>query len=220
MTPESFASLPLPAALLDNLADLGFQTPTPIQAASLPGLLAGEDVIAQAKTGSGKTVAFGLTLLARLQPARFQVQALVLCPTRELAEQVSKEIRRLARCLPNIKLLTLCGGTPLAPQRDSLAHGAHIVVGTPGRVLDHLTKGSLSLEQVQTLVLDEADRMLDMGFADEMRHLLRITSYNVCYTKLLRVSRCPPWPSPMPAGWRRWKTPGLNVMATTELRHD
>ncbi len=173
MIPESFASLPLPSALLDNLADLGFQTPTPIQAASLPALLAGEDVIAQAKTGSGKTVAFGLALLARLQPSQFQVQALVLCPTRELAEQVSKEIRRLARCLPNIKLLTLCGGTPLAPQRDSLAHGAHVVVGTPGRVLDHLTKGSLSLAAVQTLVLDEADRMLDMGFADEMRHLLQ-----------------------------------------------
>ncbi len=107
---------------------------TPIQAHSLPDILKGRDVIAKAKTGSGKTAAFGLGILAKLDPARFQVQAVVLCPTRELADQVGKDIRKLARTLPNIKLITLCGGTALGPQIGSLEYGAHIVVGTPGRI--------------------------------------------------------------------------------------
>ena len=155
----SFDSLPLPPATLANLAQLGYLTMTPIQAASLPLALAGQDLIAQAKTGSGKTAAFALPLLANLNVRRFAVQALVLCPTRELAEQVTQEIRRLARAEDNIKTLTLCGGAPVRGQLASLEHGAHIVVGTPGRILDHLERGTLALDALNTLVLDEADRM-------------------------------------------------------------
>lgn len=145
---------------------------TPIQAQSLPAILAGQDVLAQAKTGSGKTVAFALGLLHSLDPRSGQTQALVLCPTRELAEQVSNEVRRLARALPNTKLTTLCGGKPMAAQLGSLAHAPHIVVGTPGRILAHLEKGSLDLGGIRTLVLDEADRMLDMGFYDDIMQII------------------------------------------------
>ncbi len=168
----SFASLPLPPAMQANLTQLGYLSMTPIQAASLPLTLAGKDLIAQAKTGSGKTAAFSLPLLANLNPRRFAVQALVLCPTRELADQVTQEIRRLARAEDNIKTLTLCGGVPIRSQLASLAHGAHIVVGTPGRILDHLQRETLSLEALGTLVLDEADRMLDMGFAEDIAQVV------------------------------------------------
>jgi ATP-independent RNA helicase DbpA len=163
-----FASLKLTPELLKNLTSLGYQAMTPIQAQSLPHILASKDVVAQSKTGSGKTAAFGLGLLAKLDIKRFEVQALVLCPTRELADQVSKAIRELARTIQNIKVLTLCGGTPFAPQANSLEHGAHIVVGTPGRIDDHLRKHTLDLGAVTTLVLDEADRMLEMGFQKEL----------------------------------------------------
>ena len=154
--------------MLQNLQRLGYERMTAIQAASLPHALLGRDLIAQAQTGSGKTAAFALPLLTNLNPRRFAVQALVLCPTRELADQVSVEIRRLARAEDNIKLVTLCGGVPLRGQAASLEHGAHIVVGTPGRVMDHLDRGSLDLEALNTWVLDEADRMLDMGFYDDI----------------------------------------------------
>ncbi|MBB3190692.1 ATP-dependent RNA helicase DbpA [Halomonas cerina] len=168
----AFATLPLAPALLINLESLGYHTMTPIQAESLPPMLVGRDVIARARTGSGKTAAFGLGLLSRLEVARSQVQSLVLCPTRELADQVAGELRRLARSLPNVKVLTLCGGAPLGPQLGSLEHGAHIVVGTPGRVEEHLRKGSLALGALETLVLDEADRMLDMGFQAAMEAII------------------------------------------------
>ncbi len=168
-----FSSLPLSPAMLSNLQQLGYQTMTPIQAASLPAALAGNDLIAQAKTGSGKTAAFALTLLARLNPRWFAVQGLVLCPTRELADQVTVEIRRLARAEENIKVVTLCGGVALRGQRASLEHGAHIVVGTPGRIMDHLARGYLTLEGLNTLVLDEADRMLDMGFFDDIATVVK-----------------------------------------------
>jgi len=168
----SFDSLPLSPAALDNLRQLGYLAMTPIQAASLPLALAGHDLIAQAKTGSGKTAAFALPLLANLNPRRFAVQALVLCPTRELAEQVTQEVRRLARAEDNIKALTLCGGAPMRGQLASLEHGAHIVVGTPGRILDHLERETLALDALNTLVLDEADRMLDMGFAEDMAKVI------------------------------------------------
>ena len=168
-----FANLALSPAMLANLQQLGYQTMTPIQAASLPAALAGNDLIAQAKTGSGKTAAFALPLLTSLNPRRFAVQAMVLCPTRELADQVTQEIRRLARSADNIKILTLCGGATMRPQRASLEHGAHIVVGTPGRIMDHLERGSLNLEALNTLVLDEADRMLDMGFFDSMAYVIQ-----------------------------------------------
>ena len=167
-TGQSFNELPLSPLLLATLEQLEYRSMTPIQAASLPLALAGHDLIAQAKTGSGKTAAFALPLLTNLNPRRFAVQAMVLCPTRELADQVTQEIRRLARGMDNIKILTLCGGSTLRPQRDSLEHGAHIVVGTPGRLMDHLERGSLKLDALNTLVLDEADRMLDMGFYDDI----------------------------------------------------
>ena len=168
-----FDALPLRAATHSNLTQLGYTQMTPIQAASLHITLAGRDVIAQASTGSGKTAAFGLPLVEKLDPAMQDAQALVLCPTRELAEQVTQEIRRLARAVGNVKVVTLCGGVALRGQTQSLEHGAHVVVGTPGRILDHLERGSLQLQAVKTLVLDEADRMLDMGFFDDIAKLVK-----------------------------------------------
>jgi ATP-independent RNA helicase DbpA len=167
-TVTAFSTLGLAPDILANLGDLGYTVMTPVRAASLPHVLAGRDVIAQAKTGSGKTASFGIGLLRGLNPRFFGVQALVLCPTRELADQVTKELRKLARYQDNIKILTLCGGMPMGPQLGSLEHGAHVVVGTPGRVLAHVQKKSLQLHGVKTLVLDEADRMLDMGFHDSI----------------------------------------------------
>ncbi len=164
MSQQAFSSLKLSKELLTNLTSLGYASMTDIQAQSLPDILAGKDVIAQGKTGSGKTAAFGLGVLEKLQVKRFRIQTLVLCPTRELADQVAKELRKLARTIHNIKILTLCGGMPFGPQVGSLEHGAHIIVGTPGRIEDHLGRGTLKLDHVDTLVLDEADRMLEMGF--------------------------------------------------------
>ncbi len=159
-----FARLALNPALVENLASLGYQEMTPIQAQALPHVLEHKDIIARAKTGSGKTATFALGLLNKLDVKRFRVQTLVLCPTRELADQVAAEIRKLARGIHNIKVLTLCGGVAFGPQVGSLEHGAHIIVGTPGRVEEHLRKANLNLDNLTTLVLDEADRMLDMGF--------------------------------------------------------
>ena len=166
MNTVEFSSLPLKPALLENIESIGYSHLTPIQAETLPHILEGKDVIAQAKTGSGKTAAFGIGLLSRLDFSSFRVQALILCPTRELADQVCKEIRTLARFTQNIKVLSLCGGVPFGPQLGSLEHGVHVVVGTPGRVQEHLRKRSLRLSNLKTLVLDEADRMLDMGFEE------------------------------------------------------
>ncbi len=172
---SQFEALGLAPVLLTTLESLGYSRLTPIQAKSLPHVLKGSDVIAQAKTGSGKTAAFGLGVLQKLDVARFRVQSLVLCPTRELADQVAREMRRLARGIHNIKILTLCGGAPFGPQLGSLRHGAHIVVGTPGRIEEHLRKGTLNLSEVNTLVLDEADRMLDMGFQDSVEAIVAKT---------------------------------------------
>jgi ATP-independent RNA helicase DbpA len=168
-----FATLPLSPATLENLERLGYREMTPIQSASLPPALLGKDLIAQAKTGSGKTAAFTLALLANLNARRFAVQSLVLCPTRELADQVATEVRRLARAEDNVKVVTLSGGVPLRGQAASLEWGAHVAVGTPGRVLDHLDRGNLKLDALNTLVLDEADRMLDMGFFDDIAKVVR-----------------------------------------------
>jgi ATP-dependent RNA helicase DbpA len=174
VTDTDFSVLDLKPPLLTNLSSLGYQQMTPIQQLSLPPILAGQDVIGQGKTGSGKTAAFGLGILQKLDVSDFQMpQALVLCPTRELADQVAKELRRLARTLPNIKILTLCGGVPFAPQSHSLDKGGHIVVGTPGRIDDHLRRKTLTLSALTTLVLDEADRMLDMGFQDSIDRIIQ-----------------------------------------------
>ena len=172
MNTAEFSSLQLKPALLENIESLGYTHLTPIQAETLPYILEGKDVIAQAKTGSGKTAAFGIGLLSRLDFSSFRVQALVICPTRELADQVCKEIRRLARFTQNIKVQSLCGGVPFGPQVGSLEHGVHVVVGTPGRLQEHLRKRSLRLSNLKVLVLDEADRMLDMGFEEVITEVI------------------------------------------------
>ena len=170
---STFAALSLSPALLQGIDALGYTQPTAIQAQSLPAILDGRDLIGQAPSGSGKTAAFGLGVLHRLDPAKIQTQALVLCPTRELADQVGKQLRKLAVGIPNLKVSVLCGGMPLAPQLASLAtHDPQVVVGTPGRVQELLRKKALHLRGVRTLVLDEADRMLDMGFEEQIREVV------------------------------------------------
>ena len=175
MNQTPFSNLKLQTNLLENLSSLSYDMMTPIQAKSLPHILAGKDVIAQSQTGSGKTAAFGLGLLEKLNVQKLHVQALVLCPTRELADQVAKELRKLARAVPNVKILTLCGGMPMRAQLGSLEYGAHIIVGTPGRIEDHLNRGSLQLKGLQILVLDEADRMLEMGFQSALDAIVKHT---------------------------------------------
>ena len=172
MTTQTFTSLPIKPELLTSIELLGYQAMTPIQAQGLPVLLNNRDLLAQAKTGSGKTAAFAIGLLDKLEAQTYQTQALVLCPTRELADQISNEIRRLARTIANTRILTLCGGKPMGLQLASLQRPPHIVVGTPGRILKHLEKGSLQLDHLQTLVLDEADRMLDMGFHEDIMYII------------------------------------------------
>jgi len=172
MNQKNFSTLPLSKEMTDNLQKIGYAQMTPIQSEALPHILKGKDVIAQAKTGSGKTAAFGIGVLNKLDIKNFKIQSLILCPTRELADQVAKELRNIAKFAHNIKILTLCGGSAFYPQTNSLRHGAHIVVGTPGRILKHLDKETLELQHLKTLVLDEADRMLDMGFIEEIQKIL------------------------------------------------
>ncbi|QWF15640.1 ATP-dependent RNA helicase DbpA [Lysobacter capsici] len=171
----AFDSLALSPALLQGVAALGYTVMTPVQARALPAILEGRDLIAQAPTGSGKTAAFGLGLLQRLDPAAIRTQALVLCPTRELADQVGNQLRKLAFAIANLKVSVLCGGMPLGPQLASLEHAPHVVVGTPGRLQELLRKKALKLDGVRTLVFDEADRMLDMGFEEPMREIVAKT---------------------------------------------
>jgi ATP-independent RNA helicase DbpA len=173
VTQTNFSTLALHPNLLSNLDSLGYSEMTPIQAQSLPLILQGKDLLGQAKTGSGKTAAFGLGVLNQIDIKNYGIQAMVLCPTRELADQVCKEIRRLARGIPNVKVLSLCGGVSIGPQIGSLEHGAHIVVGTPGRIEDHLRKRTLKLDGLKMLVLDEADRMLDMGFNEAITNIAK-----------------------------------------------
>jgi len=200
----------LPPELLANLNELGYHTMTPVQAAALPAILEGKDVRAQAKTGSGKTAAFGLGLLQHIEAGRFVTQSLVLCPTRELADQVANELRRLARYLPNIKILTLFGGVPFGAQRDSLQHAPHIIVATPGRLLDHLQKGTVSLSALKALVLDEADRMLDMGFSDAIVEILGHAPANR-QTLLFSAT----WPEGIAAISTRFQREPLNIEIDT-----
>lgn len=175
LTLSSFVHLDLPPAQLKNLAQLGYEKMTPIQEEALPLALGGHDLIAQAKTGSGKTAAFGIPMLNKLDLAQSHVQGLVICPTRELSSQVADELRRLARFKANIKIIVLSGGVSFSQQVSSLAHGAHIVVGTPGRLKDHILKNNLDISNIDTLVLDEGDRMLEMGFKEEMVEIIGYT---------------------------------------------
>jgi len=168
----TFADLDLSLPLQAAIADLGFTRLTPIQAVALPPLLAGRDLIGQAPTGSGKTIAFALPLLQRLNLAERRVQALVLCPTRELVTQVMAEVRSAGKRSPGLRVVSLIGGQPGGLQAAQLAEGAHVVIGTPGRTLDQLQRGRLDVSAVTVLVLDEADRMLEMGFADEVDAIL------------------------------------------------
>lgn len=170
-----FEALSLSTDLVQVVKELGFDSPTPIQAKCIPLLLGGNDLIGQSQTGSGKTAAFSLPILEKIALDRKQIQALVLCPTRELCAQVAREIRRLARRHAGLQVLVLSGGVPIGPQFASLEKGAHLVVGTPGRVLDHLRRNSLDLSGVKTVVLDEADRMLEMGFQEDMEKILSRT---------------------------------------------
>jgi ATP-independent RNA helicase DbpA len=174
----AFSSLNLHQDLVKNLSSLGYHEMTPIQAQALPSMIKGSDLIGQGKTGSGKTAAFGLALLNKLEVKRFRIQSMVLCPTRELADQVAKELRKLARAIHNIKILTLCGGTPFGPQIGSLEHCAHIIVGTPGRIEEHVIKGTLQLEHLNLLVIDEADRMLEMGFQAALDNIVERTPHD------------------------------------------
>ena len=165
---EQFNTLDLREELLSNLSELGFSKMTPIQMGSLPKVLDGKDVLGQAKTGSGKTAAFGLGILNELDTTIVHTQSLILCPTRELAEQVAVEIRKLARMMKNVKVLTITGGVGYYHQENSLSHGAHIIVGTPGRVKKLIKTNFIRLSNLKFFVLDEADRMLDMGFYDDI----------------------------------------------------
>jgi len=158
--------------IIKNLNQLEYEMMTPIQEATIPLLLEGRDIIARAKTGSGKTAAFGIPTIDSIDTTSYNPQALILSPTRELADQVAKELRRLARYRENLKIITLCGGTPMAPQISSLSRGAHIIIGTPGRLQDHLSRETIHLKEIKKVVLDEADRMLDMGFYDEIKKII------------------------------------------------
>jgi len=169
---DKFSNLNLSKEMILNLDKIAYYCMTPIQKESLPLILNNEDIIAQAKTGSGKTAAFGIGILNKLDIKKFRVQTLVLCPTRELADQVAKELRLLAKFAHNIKILTLVGGASFGQQLGSLRHEAHIIVGTPGRVLKHLDKQTLNLDNLEMLVFDEADRMLDMGFIEEIEKVV------------------------------------------------
>ncbi|CAM3891430.1 ATP-dependent RNA helicase DbpA [Arcobacter cloacae] len=169
---EKFSQLNLSKEFLTNLNSLEYTNMTPIQQKSLPLSLQNKDLIAQAKTGSGKTVAFCIPLLNKIDVKNFRIQSLILAPTRELANQIAQELRKLSRHIHNLKVLTLCGGVPFKPQVVSLFHGAHIVVATPGRVLKHIKEENIKLENINTLVLDEADKMLDMGFYDDIIEII------------------------------------------------
>ncbi|SFV63181.1 ATP-dependent 23S rRNA helicase DbpA [hydrothermal vent metagenome] len=162
----------LSSELIKTLEQLEYTTMTAIQEATIPILLEGKDIIAQAKTGSGKTASFGIPIIEKIDTKNRNPQTLILCPTRELADQVAKELRSIARYKNNLKILTLCGGTPMRPQIASLEQGGHILVGTAGRVQDHLSRETIYLKDINTLVLDEADRMVDMGFYDEIKKII------------------------------------------------
>jgi ATP-independent RNA helicase DbpA len=169
---NNFTNLKLSTSFQNNLNILGYQELTKIQNLALPHILEGHDVIARAKTGSGKTVAFSLPLVKNLDVKNFKIQSLVIAPTRELVNQIALEIRKLSQFIHNVKVLTLTGGVPYKPQVSSLYHGAHIIVATPGRLLKHLKEENINFDELNFLVLDEADKMLDMGFYDDILEII------------------------------------------------
>ncbi|NIQ08012.1 MAG: DEAD/DEAH box helicase, partial [Candidatus Korarchaeota archaeon] len=168
---EYFEDLPLSPEVMSGIEDLGFNDLFPIQAEAIIPLLEGKDVIGQAKTGTGKTAAFGIPMVERLNPQKREVQAVVLEPTRELAKQVAEHISQICKYV-DFKVLPIYGGKPIGKQIRALRRGVHIVVGTPGRMIDHLKRGTLDLTSLKVFVLDEADRMLDMGFIDDIEYIL------------------------------------------------
>ncbi|HUR41485.1 MAG TPA: DEAD/DEAH box helicase [Verrucomicrobiae bacterium] len=174
-TPPTFADLGLPKPILDALAEVGYEAPSPIQAQTIPHLLADRDVLGMAQTGTGKTAAFALPILARIDLKLAAPQALVLAPTRELAIQVAEAFQRYASHLPRFHVLPIYGGQSYQPQLSALRRGAHVIVGTPGRVMDHMDRGTLSLHALRWVVLDEADEMLRMGFIDDVDKILKGT---------------------------------------------
>ncbi|MCC6137333.1 MAG: ATP-dependent RNA helicase DbpA [Bdellovibrionaceae bacterium] len=172
MTITPFSSLSISPQLLRLIHEMGFTNMTPIQAASIPILMAGKDLVGQSQTGSGKTAAFIIPILEKIDVTSRYPQALILCPTRELCDQVLRECRKFAKAKPGVITLGLVGGQPMGQQAETLYRGAHLLVGTPGRTLDHFKNRNIFVQDLKTLVLDEADRMLDEGFADEMNAIL------------------------------------------------
>lgn len=174
--PKAFDTYISNPSMKATLKRLGFETMTPVQELCLPPALDKKDLLVQAKTGSGKTLAFALPILLNLDTALpKKIQSCIIAPTRELANQVSESLRKIASFKKDVKILTLCGGTPLRPQAESLKHGAHIIIGTPGRIRDHLQKQTLQLDTIDTFVLDEADKMLAMGFVEDIEFILQAT---------------------------------------------
>jgi len=173
-TPGLFGDIPVSGELRAALDDMGYVTPSPIQSGVIPLMKSGRDVVGQAQTGTGKTAAFGIPLVEKLDPSLNEVQAIALCPTRELAMQVAAEVSRLAT-YRGLRVVCVYGGQPIAKQFEKLSPPPQIIVGTPGRVLDHMGRGTLKLDKVRVVVLDEADEMLDIGFAPDMERILRMT---------------------------------------------
>ena len=167
-----FEELHLHQEILRAVAEMGFEAASPIQAQAIPAQLEGHDMVGQAQTGTGKTAAFGIPLLQKIDPDNKKLQAIVLLPTRELAIQVAEEIRRLAKFMHGIKVLPVYGGQDIVRQIRALKDGVQVVIGTPGRVMDHLHRKTLRVDQVHTVVLDEADEMLNMGFLEDMETIL------------------------------------------------
>lgn len=171
-TVDSFQELGISVEILKGLGAMGFEKPSPIQAQGIPPVLEGRDVIGQAQTGTGKTAAFGIPVLERIDTSINAIQALILCPTRELAVQVSEELKKISQFLSQVKIEAIYGGDSIERQIRSLRKGVHIVVGTPGRVMDHMERRTLELDHVRMMVLDEADEMLDMGFREDIENIL------------------------------------------------
>lgn len=167
-----FSSLAISEELLHAVTDMGFISPSPIQAEAIPPILAGRDVIGQAQTGTGKTAAFGIPALELVDIQDRSVQTLILCPTRELALQVAEEIKKLAKYKRGVRIEAIYGGDSIERQIRSLKSGVHIVIGTPGRVMDHMERNTLKLDHVKMMILDEADEMLDMGFREDIESIL------------------------------------------------